>query len=56
MDRCKKQIRKNVLEHLYKLGYEVLDDQLMCPENLDKDIIRDIYVDVTKNTPKEHGF
>ena len=44
MDGCKKQIRENVLEHLHKLGYEVFDDQLMCPENLDKDIIRDIYV------------
>ena len=44
MDVCKKQIRENILEHLHKLGYEVCDDQLLCPENLDKDIIRDIYV------------
>lgn len=44
MDECKKQIRENVIEHLHKLGYEVFNDQLICPENLDKDMVRDIYV------------
>ena len=44
MDGCKKQIRENVIEHLHKLGYEVFNDQLICPENLDKDMVRDIYV------------
>ncbi len=35
MDGCKKQIRENVIEHLHKLGYEVFNNQLIYPENLD---------------------